>query len=104
MLDCGDNSCMFARQKTGMRTNGGCRCLKDLDYEPERRRKVRAHIADLEQRLVAAEEERDLLRAVEKAHDACRTAKGYPQLGDGLRAVDAAEAALDAWRAKRGGA
>ena len=24
--DCGDNSCMFAAVKGGMRTNGGCRC------------------------------------------------------------------------------
>jgi len=29
-LDCGDHSCMFAVKKTGMRTNGGCRCLKEL--------------------------------------------------------------------------
>lgn len=26
-LDCGDNSCLFAENKTGMRTNGGCRCF-----------------------------------------------------------------------------
>lgn len=26
-LDCGDNSCMFATRKGGMRTNGGCRCV-----------------------------------------------------------------------------
>ncbi len=25
-LDCGDNSCRYAKEKTGMRTNGGCRC------------------------------------------------------------------------------
>jgi hypothetical protein len=25
-LDCGDHSCIFAKQKTGVRTNGGCRC------------------------------------------------------------------------------
>lgn len=25
--DCGDNSCRFAVEKGGMRTNGGCRCL-----------------------------------------------------------------------------
>jgi hypothetical protein len=25
-MDCGDNSCVFATNKTGMRTNGGCRC------------------------------------------------------------------------------
>jgi hypothetical protein len=29
--DCGDNSCMFGgRGKGGMRTNGGCRCYRDL--------------------------------------------------------------------------
>ena len=29
--DCGDNSCVFGgRGKGGMRTNGGCRCFKDL--------------------------------------------------------------------------
>lgn len=25
-LDCGDNSCLFARKKSGARTNGGCQC------------------------------------------------------------------------------
>ena len=29
--DCGDNSCLYGGQgKGGMRTNGGCRCFKDL--------------------------------------------------------------------------
>ena len=29
---CGDNSCIFAciRKRGGMRTNGGCRCFKNL--------------------------------------------------------------------------
>lgn len=27
-LDCGDNSCCYARKKGGMRTNGGCRCFQ----------------------------------------------------------------------------
>lgn len=34
-LDCGDNSCLF-RDRTkpsGMRTNGGCRCFRDLPSE-----------------------------------------------------------------------
>jgi len=26
MPDCGDNSCLYAKNKGGMRTNGGCRC------------------------------------------------------------------------------
>lgn len=31
-LDCGDNSCYFARGKGGMRTNGGCRCFENAGY------------------------------------------------------------------------
>lgn len=31
-LDCGDNSCSFAKNKTGMRTNGGCRCFKNAGF------------------------------------------------------------------------
>jgi hypothetical protein len=27
-LDCGDNSCLFAKSKGGMRTNGGCSCYE----------------------------------------------------------------------------
>lgn len=28
--DCGDHSCLFCQDKHGMRTNGGCRCWKNL--------------------------------------------------------------------------
>lgn len=35
--DCGDNSCLFGgRGRGGMRTNGGCRCFKDV--RPDTRR------------------------------------------------------------------
>jgi hypothetical protein len=35
--DCGDNSCMFGgRGKGGMRTNGGCRCLKSAPKQTTR--------------------------------------------------------------------
>ncbi len=37
-LDCGDNSCEFTRNRGGMRTNGGCRCVKDIGPFPVRRR------------------------------------------------------------------
>lgn len=30
-MDCGDNSCLFAVKRGGMRTNGRCRCLDSLD-------------------------------------------------------------------------
>ena len=29
-MDCGDNSCVFAKDKRGARTNGGCRCLNGV--------------------------------------------------------------------------
>lgn len=29
-LDCGNHSCRFARNKSGMRTNGPCTCVQDL--------------------------------------------------------------------------
>jgi hypothetical protein len=28
-LDCGDSNCHFAKKRTGMRTQRGCRCLGD---------------------------------------------------------------------------
>jgi hypothetical protein len=31
--DCGDNSCKYAKTRTGMRTNGGCRCDERADDE-----------------------------------------------------------------------
>lgn len=31
-LDCGDNSCMYAPKRGGMRTNGGCRCQLVIRY------------------------------------------------------------------------
>jgi hypothetical protein len=44
-LDCGDNSCAFAKSITGMRTNGGCRCLEALDHDT--RRAVRLLVQEL---------------------------------------------------------
>ena len=34
--DCGDNSCYFAKERGGMRTNGGCRCSQNHPKEVER--------------------------------------------------------------------
>lgn len=31
-LDCGDNSCRFAKVRGGMRTNGGCGCFEKAGY------------------------------------------------------------------------
>lgn len=35
-IDCGDSSCIFATSRSGMRTNGGCRCLRDLPHDMQR--------------------------------------------------------------------
>lgn len=48
LLDCRDNSCDFAIDKTGQRTNGGCRCLNSLqDLSPNDRVKLRTHLREL---------------------------------------------------------
>jgi len=39
-MDCGDSACVFAAERKGMRTNGGCRC--DL---PERIRELLIQLA-----------------------------------------------------------
>lgn len=31
-LDCGDSSCYYAENKSGMRTNGGCRCHEKFHF------------------------------------------------------------------------
>lgn len=31
--DCGDSSCIFTKDRTGMRTNGGCRCYQNYSNE-----------------------------------------------------------------------
>lgn len=53
-MDCGDNSCMFATIRGGMRTNGGCRCLESLGFSRgphESLRKMAAEIVSLRKRL-----------------------------------------------------
>lgn len=32
VIDCGDSSCLFAPKKSGMRTNGGCRCYRNAGF------------------------------------------------------------------------
>lgn len=36
MLDCGDNSCRYAKVISGQRTNGGCRCIQKEPRTVER--------------------------------------------------------------------
>lgn len=66
-IDCGDNSCVFAWERRGMRTNGGCRCFRaDLPCVPCRdlhswARKAKAKIRDLENDLAEANKRIKLL-------------------------------------------
>lgn len=55
VMDCGDNSCNFAIDKGGMRTNGGCRCLADVQISPVFRRTLLGHVAEIRRRVRDAE-------------------------------------------------
>ena len=48
--DCGDSSCRFAVKTGGMRTNGGCRCIRNNGL------RVASHLVNQKQALVKAEE------------------------------------------------
>lgn len=41
-VDCGDNSCLCAYPRGGMRTNGGCRCFKMIQPREDRRKAEQA--------------------------------------------------------------
>jgi hypothetical protein len=59
-IDCGDNSCQFATQKGGMRTNGGCRCLYNAGFGKSGLQAVSPmfrRIKDLEQKLASVTKE-----------------------------------------------
>ena len=55
-LDCQAASCYFAKQKTGQRNNGPCRCLDGLNSQ--QKRKVLQYIKGLE-KAVNDENDRD---------------------------------------------
>lgn len=46
-IDCGDHSCMFAKSKTGMRTNGGCRCFDHAGFSKDPIRAARQMLPEL---------------------------------------------------------
>ena len=64
-LDCGDSSCQFAKNKGGMRTNGGCTCYEKQGFHRSAIRSAQLmlpEIVRLRAQLAAAEKERDELR------------------------------------------
>lgn len=62
--DCGDNNCRFAKVKGGMRTNGGCRCVKSLPIDA--RRFFTLAPTDLETALKIIERQAQALRTIER--------------------------------------
>ncbi len=52
-FDCGDNSCLFAKKRGGMRTNGGCRCTRNPGFS-SRFKKILDHCEKLEEVVEAA--------------------------------------------------
>ena len=45
--DCGDSSCLFAEKKTGMRTNGGCRCFDHAGFSKDVMKSARLMLPEL---------------------------------------------------------
>jgi hypothetical protein len=101
ILDCGDNSCRFAKNKGGQRTNGGCRCLRSLD--PIIRIAILEFISDLEGKLAACREQlheeqhrSESLQEELKAVDTCTVPSGQylevvakcDRLKEGLRKLE----------------
>lgn len=66
-LDCGDNSCAFAKTKTGMRTNGGCRCFSNAGFSRsviQSAHEMLPELLQLRSELSQLKEERDAYEAV----------------------------------------
>ena len=59
-MDCGDHGCVFARNKTGMRTNGGCHCLP-TDIPSAKRAEIKSAFAALHKQIDAREKAGDAM-------------------------------------------
>lgn len=59
-IDCGDHSCIFAKNKSGMRTNGGCRCFRNAGFADSATmaaRQMLPEVLELRDRVKQLEEE-----------------------------------------------
>lgn len=92
-IDCGDSSCVFARNKTGQRTNGGCRCLDGRGSKPAG---ARVALGWAWRGLPALIEELRAARLVCEAAD-CKC-PGRHLREHGHAEVHNADCALSAWR------
>lgn len=69
-MDCGDNSCLFAKTRGGMRTNGGCRCLESLGFsrgQTDSLRRMAAEVVSLRKRMSDLTTPRPIAEAPRKA-------------------------------------
>ena len=75
-IDCGDNSCRFATNRGGMRTNGGCRCFENAGFGPSA---VSAALQMLPEitRLRAEVEKLRRVRDAAEAYRSVSTLRGY---------------------------
>ena len=74
-LDCGDNSCYFAKTKGGMRTNGGCRCFDAAGFSKSltsAAREMLPELLSLRAEVERLTEQNAILRKQEALKDADR--------------------------------
>lgn len=113
-IDCGDNSCLFAPSKTGMRTNGGCRCFANAGFHRSATMAAKQMLPEL-LRLREGRQavDRELLRkACELTWNACRegrddieanvTADDIEEIIDRVLADAAAQHEPHPWTPRRG--
>jgi hypothetical protein len=81
-LDCGDNSCKYSKNRGGMRTNGGCRCVVNKPRDVERH--LLRQVAELQAKLEIA---RDALKSIcdnRCAHqNPCEAREALQKIGGG---------------------
>lgn len=91
-FDCGDNSCVFATKKGGMRTNGGCACLESVRDSVERM-EITTAVRALQDRLARAEKAGKQLSECAKLFGEVKAR--YPEKFPDPRVVDMVDALLE---------
>lgn len=99
-LDCGDNSCVFAVKKGGMRTNGGCGCFQNAGFSSSVIRSAHQmlpEILNLREQVTALEDElTELKLCPQEAWECAREIKLLQSENAKLKRVaEAAKAYMD---------
>ncbi len=96
-LDCGDNSCYFSKDKTGMRTNGGCCCFENAGFSRSAIKsaydmlpKFLAEVASNRQHCERIRELEDRVTVVQEKHgiDIMQWARAWDDRGRELKALE----------------